>query len=188
METSDRGSAKLKSTTLTGNKLAGVFVIETGSSIRLDDCDITGSTAGVQAENGGSITIENSRIGKNTNGFSGLNPGTVEIRKSKIRQNLLHGIALESASAGAASVVQIDGNTINNNGQAGIFVGGSALKPDVTGNDIGPNGHDLCVQDGAGGRYEKNVLRTKDEPILADDPAVLQRENQMAPGTQPSPD
>jgi len=188
VDVSDRGSVKLMTATMTGNKQAGVFIEEAGSSVRLEDCDISGSAPGVQVQNGASVTLENCRLSKNTNGLAGSNPGTVEIRNSKIRQNLMHGIALEAAASATTSAIQIATNVIHSNGQAGIFIGGSPLKPDVTGNDIGPNAHDLCIQDGAGGRYEKNVLRTKDEPIIGTDPAPMIPANQMAPGTPPKAD
>jgi serine/threonine protein kinase len=133
-----------------------------GSGALLDDCDISGSEkAGVQAEKGAAIDVTNCRVTGCAFGIIALDAGPVKVKDCKIKGQKRSGVVLKSLET-EAGTAQLTSNIILENTEAGIIVQGKGCNPDVSGNQLGPNGMlDVVVENGARGRYSKNTLMSR---------------------------
>ena len=150
--------------TLAGGKItdcaeSGFFVHDPGSALTATDVTITKCKEGTKVTDGGAAMLTNCGHDANTIGVVAKNAGPISLTGGRSSGNSLHGVVVEAS--GKAGSVLISGMTVNHNAGVGLFVGGAEVKPDVVGNDFGPNGQlDVLLRGGAGGSYSKNTLHT----------------------------
>jgi hypothetical protein len=115
----------------------------------------------VQAEKGAAMDVTNCRVTGCAFGIVALDAGPVKVKDCKIKGQKRSGVVLKSLET-EAGTAQLSSNIILENTEAGIIVQGKGCNPDVSGNQLGPNGMlDVVVENGARGRYSKNTLMSR---------------------------
>ena len=161
------GGGHLKATKLscTGNAEVGWLVHGPGSHAILDSCEVIANTNGLTVNDSANVEIKSSRILRNKKaGINFVNASWLELLDSSIQGNLIVGVVLIENTFSTARA-RINGNTIRENGRAGIQVDGRGLTAEVRNNKIGPHGsYDIKYDQGSSGTVTGNTWFSKIPP------------------------
>jgi hypothetical protein len=185
VEVSSGAQVTLKNVKISDSAECGLYAHDPGSAITASDATVTKCKEGMKVTDGAALTLTDCISEANTVGIGARNAGAVSLTGGRSTGNSLHGVVIESDSK--SGTVLMSGMTVKSNAGVGLFVAGAEMKPDVAGNDFGPNGQlDILVRNGASGRFAKNTLRTgPDYRAFLDSNPDWQPDNEMIPQTAP---
>ncbi len=159
VETASAARVKLTGAKINDCGENGIFAHDAGSAIEATGVEISKCKEGTKLTDGASATLTDCIHKGNIVGFGARNAGAISLTGGQAGNNATHGLVIES-DAKAGSIL-ISGMKIRSNPGVGLFLSGTAVKPDVADNEFGPNGQlDVLLRDGAGGRFTKNTLHT----------------------------